>query len=133
MNRALNRTLREKQNTETVDCIRGSSGDNGQVNDSVQVISKLMPAYIIKKIITTTPYAESLTRVSDRDHGILADQTIPVGAEPQQKEAAFRRQGAHQYSEARRFEALSLITVLPYLQGMLLYVLAVIYPFFCLM
>ena len=53
-----------------------------------------------------------------------------VRSEPVPKAGILRRQSAYQFSKARKYEAYMLLTFLPYLQGMFLYMLAVSYPFF---
>lgn len=130
LTKADSRTDEEDQKTEKIDCINATASD---FESDADVLANLFGAYLIKKFVVTSPFASMISRVSDRDHGVSSEQTLPLGSEPQAKEASFRRQGAHQYSETRKYEAIALINILPFLQGTILYVLAVLYPFFCLM
>jgi hypothetical protein len=96
-------------------------------------IAKVIAGYVIKKELVSTPLAHSLSRVTASSDGFKPQATIGLQENPIESMKIVRRQAQHQYSSSRQTEAFFLINMLPYMQGFLLYVLSVTYPFFCVM
>ena len=121
-----------KQSREMIDCGNGQA-NAADFNSSTEILTNVVAAYVVKKEIISNSYSDMMSQVSDFDHGYTNQKLMPVEADPDQLADSFRRQQAHQNSSNRQYEAMAFINFLPYLQGALLYGLAVLYPFFCVM
>jgi hypothetical protein len=120
-------------------CVQaGVGGGGGQfANPQDQLlnsVASMMASLYIRKAMITAPSQEMVQRVLF-GHGLEPLETMPNEVVPnvRTKEAVLRRQKAQDFAEARKYEAFILLQLLPYIQGLFLYGLAVVYPFFCLM
>ncbi|MCB0321990.1 MAG: hypothetical protein KDD69_00405 [Bdellovibrionales bacterium] len=112
----------------------GSDATAATTGDDMEALARIFSGFLIKKQLTRTPTAEFFNRVHSGHAGIVpndgtANRAI---ANPVQEEEMLRRERAYQFAEGRKYEAYMLLHLLPYLQGLLLYVLSVSYPFFAL-
>ncbi len=98
------------------------------------VMTNIIAGKIITKTINNSPSQEILQRGNHGKDGVKPLTTAQAATtQPTTKAGIIRRQKAHEFGVARRYEAFTLLMLLPYIQGLILYGLAVIYPFFALM
>ena len=100
-----------------------------------KALTRMISSLMMRKQLNSHPTQEIIQRVSFNTSNI-APRT--EGAErhkvnAQTKKRILRRQRAEEFAQARRYEAFMLLHLLPYLQGLLLYILAATYPFFALL
>lgn len=99
-------------------------------------LSELFGGLLLRKEIQNGPDASGLRRILAGDYS----GTSPYEEEFQMRSSSpvanidsIRKKKSHQMAEGRRYEAFSFIMLLPYLQGILLYTLSVLYPFFAML
>jgi len=104
--------------------------------DAGDALSELFSGLLIRKEIQNGQDASGLRRILAGDFS----GTLPYEDEFQMRRASpitnmdsVRKKKAHQFAEGRRYEAFTFIMLLPYLQGILLYTLSVLYPFFAML
>jgi hypothetical protein len=102
--------------------------------NAFEVMTNVIAGKIITKTINNSPSQEILQRGNHGKDGVKPLTTAQAAStQPTTKAGIIRRQKAHEFAVARKYEAFTLLMLLPYIQGLLLYGLAVIYPFFALM
>ena len=132
----------EQQNENTLEdpCPMSTNinpfGLQGVSNDQFTVqLLKMSSALMLRKSMTQPPNQLLFERVMNGHHGIapLEGAGKMLSTAPNSRRAHLERQRASQLAEARRYEAYTFIHLAPYVQGFLLYALALLYPFFALL
>lgn len=98
-------------------------------------LSQIIGGRMLSKGLKTHPSSLMLTRAMTNHSTLRPDDGAgrEVRISPSAGAESIRSQKAHDFAVARRYDAFMLLMLLPYLQGLLLYGLSVIYPFFALM
>ena len=106
--------------------------DGGQVAIRAKILSAAM---MFKKVTMNSPVQEVMRQVTAGDGGYYKSDGIEGDAAPGNytSRALVRKQKEEQLGQSQRAEAYAVIHLLPYIQGFLLYILALTYPFFCLL
>ena len=100
---------------------------------AISAIPVVIGGFLIRKTLLADEMSGSLTQFSDRT-GINVRSF--VHHDKMSEEETYRageKLLQHQFGEAERYEVYQLAMALPYLQGVLLYVLGLTFPFFALM
>ena len=110
---------------------KSAGGEGLGSTAQMTIVSDILAGYLIKKSMTYTPVAKIFSRTGTGHAGFAEEwSSAYINSSPIPKASVLRRQSAYQFSKARKYEAYLLMNFLPYLQGILLYALAVAYPFF---
>lgn len=108
----------------------------GDVAASLRTFANLFSALMIRKNNTADSNATGFMSIMGGDMaGVYPSsdagghrQVVSLAG----RESILRAQNSRTFAVARQFEAFSMLMLIPYFQGMILYVLAVSYPFFAL-
>lgn len=113
----------------------GASLDLVNADVAVKKYIEMVSGIMLKKILNTPPNQLMFNRIAGDHSGIIAQERNAqvINKSPGSHRNRLERQLASQYGEGVRYNAYVLIHLLPYLQGFLLYILALLYPFFALM
>jgi hypothetical protein len=97
-------------------------------------LTKILTNQMIRKELIKGPLQEMFFRHSNYS-GFRAAETAPGGirTDPTTKLSILRRTKTHELSYGKKYEAFSVIMLLPYVQGLILYVLAATFPFFAML
>lgn len=117
-------------------CPPGNAGNDFFNNgDTFNRVAGMISGMMLRKAMTSTPGQQIFNGVIHGHHGVkpLEGAGKVLSTSPNSRRSILERQRAEQFAEARRYEAYTLIQLFPYLQGFLLYMLALLYPFFALL
>ncbi len=118
-------------------CVNGGPGGNGNVNvTAFHGVPFIMSRWLLRGTFLEGPIQSQQAGPISQDSNI---QPATLGARAYsssvraQGQEMVRRYKNEQLGESAKYEAFMLAKLLPYFQGAGLYVLATIYPFFCLL
>lgn len=96
-------------------------------------LERIFASFLIRKVLTEDPRGQMIDQLYDGS-GIRLDQRGYLDMlDPGNADRIGRRQRAHEMAVSQQYEAFFLAMTVPYVQGIILYALAAIYPFFALM
>lgn len=109
---------------------------NGITGESFQVLTNIFTALLIRKNNTIDANSTGFRALLGGDLSFVIPSTDSSSSRNlprlQGRDSILRAQNAKTMAVARQFEAFSLLMLVPYFQGMILYALSVSYPFFAL-
>ena len=103
-------------------------------NTDAQEFVKMVRVMLMRKIMNHPPVQQIWQKVAEGADGIAPNESAPREGETsaRNKYSELSRQKSEDFAEARKYETFILIHLMPYLQGFMLYALAVSYPFFAM-
>lgn len=103
------------------------------VNPDESIIPTIMAGYLLRKIMSTDRHSDMMTTFAD--HAGISGKAFNFNSrmDKDQRQQVGQRMRQHQMAMAKRAEVYSLAMTIPYLQGVLLYGLAMLFPFFALL
>lgn len=97
------------------------------------MIDMIITGHILRKYMTQDARSEMIGELGEHAGVVLEPYNFNLEMSPDQKNDVVQRQMQHAYSTAQRWEVFTNAMALPYVQGILLYGLAITFPFFALM
>lgn len=115
------------------ECPLNLDDQTATIDAQFEQVARLIAAFAMRKQLSS-PTDSFLTKLASGAGGIVPSGTGPQEGQvsPPQKQESLARQRQGEFAVARKYEAFALLTLLPYVQGLILYALSVMYPFFCL-
>jgi len=123
----------DKSNTRNFSCDNGNTDDRPRASNALQKLARVASAFIIRKKLSDPAVNSEISRIGLSSGGFKIVNSTIAGTLSDKREAVLKRQTRAQHSDSREIEAITFLSLLPYMQGFILYVLSVTYPFFCLM
>lgn len=118
------------------DATKQALQDNGITSESFKVLTNIFTALLIRKNNTIDANSTSFRAILGGDLAFVTPSSDSSSSRDlprlQGRDSILRAQNAKTMAVARQFEAFSLLMLVPYFQGMILYALSVSYPFFAL-
>lgn len=95
-------------------------------------LHRIFAAYLIRRNLLQDPRGQMMQQFVDHSGVSVARWAFRPGTDPAKKDQISRRYRAAELAESQKYEALVFINTLPYVQGIFLFALAALFPFFAM-
>lgn len=106
---------------------------SGTTPRDLSLIPVIVGGYLLRKELTSDPSNEMIRQVFENAGINREAYRFTLNSSPEQRQETVRRLNQHQLAEAAYAEVYVFAMMLPYLQGVILYILALTFPFFALL
>jgi len=114
-------------------CAGGQGGSNVTATDGKEQIQLIFTAWMLRKIFTNDPRGKMISQFADHAGIELQPMNFTNNFSREAAQEMVRRFRVDRLAETTRYEAYAFAMTLPYIQGVGLYALATLFPFFALM